>query len=202
MATYRGRKTDICRTVGFNIWGQPKCPSAKRPYPLGQHGPNLKDRRQSEYGEQLLAKQVIRRYYNMLERQFSNTFKRAQRMHGNTSLNFLRLLELRLSTVVWRLGYAKTIFQGRQMVSHGHITVNGKVVNIGSYQLRVGDVVEVRDREVSRSIARMNHYEGAPVPVYLEPDVQNFRGKVIALPEREDFPKFFQEQQVVEFYAR
>ena len=123
-------------------------------------------------------------------------------MHGNTSLNFLRLLELRLSTVVWRLGYAKTIFQARQLVSHCHVTVNGKVVNIGSYQLRVGDVVEVRDREVSRAIARANHYEGAAVPVYLEPDVQNFRGKVIALPEREDFPKFFQEQQVVEFYAR
>src|SRR5580693_615321 len=84
MATYRGRKNDICRTVGFNIWGQPKCPSTKRPYPAGQHGPNLKERRQSEYGEQLLAKQTIRRYYNMLEKQFSNTFSKAQRMSGNT----------------------------------------------------------------------------------------------------------------------
>lgn len=202
MATYRGRKTDICRTVGFNIWGQAKCPSTKRPYPLGQHGPNLKDRRPSEYGEQLLAKQVIRRYYNLLEKQFSNTFKRAQRMHGNTSLNFLRLLELRLSTIVWRLGFAKSIFQARQMVSHGHILVNGKVVNIASFQLRVGDVVEVRDRDASRGLVRANHYEAAAVPVYLEPDVQHFKGKVISLPEREDFPKFFQEQQVVEFYAR
>ena len=183
MATYRGRKTDICRTVGFNIWGQPKCPSTKRPYPLGQHGPNLKDRRQSEYGEQLLAKQVIRRYYNMLEKQFGNTFHRAQRMPGNTSLNFLRLLELRLSTVVWRLGYARTIFQARQLVSHGHIVVNGKMVNIPSYQLRVGDVVEVRDRDVSRAIARASHYEGAAVPVYIEPDVPNYKGKIIALPE-------------------
>lgn len=202
MATYRGRKTDISRTVGFSIWGSPKCPSTKRPYPLGQHGPNLKDRRQSEYGEQLLAKQVIRRYYNMLEKQFSNTFKKAQRMSGNTSLNFLRLLELRLSTTVWRLGFAKTVFQARQMVSHGHIVVNGRVVNIASYQLKVGDVVEVRDRDASRGIARANHFEGAPVPVYIEPDVTQFRGKIIALPEREDFPKFFQEQQVVEFYAR
>src|SRR4029077_13135918 len=141
MATYRGRKTDICRTVVFKIWGQPKCPSTKRPYPNGQHGPNLKDRRQSEYGEQLLAKQVIRRYYHMLEKQFHNTFKKAQRMHGNTSLNFLRLLELRLQTVVWRLGYARTIFQARQLVTHGHVLVNGRLEDIPSFQLKVGDVV-------------------------------------------------------------
>jgi small subunit ribosomal protein S4 len=202
MATYRGRKNDICRIVGFNIWGQPKCPSSRRAYPMGQHGPNLKDRRQSEYGEQLLAKQVIRRYYHMLERQFHNTFKKAQRMHGNTSLNFLRLLELRLQTVVWRLGFARTIFQARQMVTHGHIVVNGRVVDIPSFQLKVGDVIEVRDRDGSKGIARANHFEGAPVPVYIEPDIQNMRGKIVALPEREDFPKFFQEQQVVEFYAR
>ena len=202
MATYRGRKTDICRTVGYDIWGRPKSPAAKRAYPAGQHGPNLKDRRQSEYGEQLLAKQVIRRYYNMMEKQFRNTFRRAQRMHGNTGLNFLRLLELRLATVVWRLGHAKSIFQARQVVSHGHVTVNGSVVNIPSFQLKVGDVVQVRDREVSRRIARDNHFEGAPVPAYIDPDVPNFAGKISSLPEREDFPKFFQEQQVVEFYAR
>ena len=202
MATYRGRKTDICRIVGFNIWGQPKCPSGKRPYPLGQHGPNMRERRQSEYGEQLLAKQVIRRYYHMLERQFHNTFEKAQRMHGNSSLNFLRLLELRLQTIVWRLGFARTIFHARQMVSHGHVTVNGKVVDIPSYQLKVGDVVGVRDRDSSKNIARLSHYEAAAVPVYIETDIQNMTGKIIALPEREDFPKFFQEQQVIEFYAR
>ncbi|MBV6457585.1 MAG: 30S ribosomal protein S4 [Fimbriimonadaceae bacterium] len=202
MATYRGRKTDICRRVGFNIWGEAKCPSSKRPYPLGQHGPNLKDRRQSEYGEQLLAKQVIRRYYGMLEKQFRRTFEKAQRMHGNSGLNFLRLLELRLQTAVYRLGYAKTIFQARQMVTHGHIMVNGRLVDIPSYQLKVGDQIEVRDVDAAKGIARRNHYEGAPVPAYMEPDVPNMRGKIIALPEREDFPKFFQEQQVVEFYAR
>ncbi len=202
MATYRGRKTDICRKVGYDIWGNPKSPASKRAYPTGQHGPNMKDRRQSEYGEQLLAKQVIRRYYNVLEKQFSNSFKKAQRMPGNTSLNFLRLLELRLSTSVWRLGYAKSVFQARQMVSHCHITVNGKIVNIPSYLLKVGDVISVRDRESSRSISRANHFEGAPVPAYMEADVTHVSGKVISLPEREDFPKFFQEQQVVEFYAR
>jgi small subunit ribosomal protein S4 len=202
MATYRGRKTDICRTVGYDIWGRAKSPAAKRAYPTGQHGPNLKDRRQSEYGEQLLAKQVIRRYYNMLEKQFANSFRKAQRMSGNTSLNFLRLLELRLATAVWRLGYARTIFQARQLVSHGHIMVNGQLVNIPSFLLKVGDTIAVRDRESSRGIARANHFEGAAVPAYMEADVQGFAGKVIALPEREDFPKFFQEQQVVEFYAR
>lgn len=202
MATYRGRKNDICRKVGYNIWGAAKCPSTRRPYPTGQHGPNLKDRRQSEYGEQLLAKQVIRRYYGMLEKQFHRTFVEASRMHGDSSLNFLRLLDLRLQTIVWRLGYARTIFQARQMVSHRHICVNGKVVDVPSYRVRVGDVVSVRDRESSRAIARANAYEGAPAPAYVEPDVPNFAGKIIALPEREDFPKFFQEQQVIEFYAR
>lgn len=202
MATYRGRKSDISRIAGFDIWQRPKSPASKRPYPPGQHGPNLKDRRQSEYGEQLLAKQIIRRYYNMLEKQFANTFDKAQRMPGNTSLNFLRLLELRLATAVWRLGYARTPFQARQMVSHCHIMVNGKPVNIASYQLKVGDTISVRERESSRGIARANHYEGAAVPAYMDADVQGFSGKVIALPEREDFPKFFQEQQVVEFYAR
>jgi small subunit ribosomal protein S4 len=202
MATYRGRKTDICRRVGFNIWGAAKCPSSKRPYPLGQHGPNMKDRRGSEYADQLLAKQVIRRYYHVMEKQFRNTFEKAVRMHGNTGLNFLRLLELRLATVVWRLGYAKSIFQARQMVAHGHVTVNGRVSDVPSHTLRVGDVVAVRDRDSSKGIARMNHYEGAAIPAYIDADVPGMSGRIVALPEREDFPSFFKEQSVVEFYAR
>ncbi len=202
MATYRGRKNDICRKVGFNIWGKAKCPSTKRPYPAGQHGPNSKDKRKSEYGTQLLSKQVIKRYYHLMEKQFRRTFLKAQRMHGNTGINFLRLLELRLQTSVWRLGYAKTIFQARQMVTHGHITVNGNLVDIPSYQVKVGDVIAVRDTEASRAMARGNSYEGAAVPVYMEANVPKFEGTISALPERDDFPKFFNEQQVVEFYAR
>ncbi len=202
MATYRGRRSDICRKVGFNLWGQAKCPSSKRPYPPGQHGPNMRERRMSEYGEQLLAKQVIRRYYGMLEKQFRNTFEKASNMHGNSGLNFLRLLEMRLQTQVYRLGWARTMEQARQMVSHCHVLVNGKMVNIPSYTCRVGDVIEVRDRDASKGIARRNGYEGAAVPPYLDVDVAQMRGKVVSLPEREDFPKFFQEQQVIEFYAR
>ena len=203
MATYRGRKSDISRKVGFNIWGKSKCPSTKRPFKPGQHGPEKRlDQRQSEFGEQLLAKQVIKRFYGMLERQFRNTFEKSLRLKGNTGLNFLRLLELRLQTAVWRLGFANTIFQARQLVSHGHIDVNGKRVNVASYSLKVGDVVSVRDNDAARNIAKRNHFEGAPVPVYMEPDVQNMRAKVIALPERDDFPSFFDEQKVVEFYAR
>ncbi len=202
MATYRGRRSDICRKVGFNIWGKAKCPSQRRPYKPGPHGPTQRDPRMSEYGEQLLAKQVIRRYYGMLEKQFRNTFKKALRMQGNTSLNFLRLLEMRLQTQVYRMGFAKTIEQARQLVSHKHVTVNGKTVNISSYQCRVGDVIAVRNREVSRAIAIRNGYEAAPVPIYIEPDVPGISGKITALPEREDFPKFFDEQKVVEFYAR
>ncbi len=203
MATYRGRKTDICRTVGFNIWGKAKCPSNKRPYAAGQHGPEKKDRiRRSEYGEQLFAKQVIRRYYNVMEKQFYRTFQTASNMRGNTGLNFLRLLEFRLATIVYRLGYAKSIFQARQMVSHCHITVNGNMVNIPSYQVKLGDVIGVRGRDSSRGIARQSSYEGAAVPAYIEADVPNMTGKIIALPEPEDFPSFFKVTQVVEFYAR
>lgn len=202
MATYRGRKSDISRKVGFNIWGKGKCPSTKRPFKPGQHGPDVRDNRQSEFGEQLLAKQVIKRYYGMLERQFHNTFEKAHRMHGNTGLNFLRLLELRLQTAVYRLGYANTVFQARQLVSHGHVEVNGKRVNVPSYTLKVGDIVRVRENETARGIAKRNHYEGAAVPVYMEPDVPNYAAKIIALPERDDFPDFFDEQKVVEFYAR
>jgi small subunit ribosomal protein S4 len=156
----------------------------------------------SEYGEQLLAKQVIRRYYGMLEKQFRRTFDRAMNMRGNSGLNFLRLLEFRLQTQVYRLGYAASIEQARQLVSHKHITVNGQIVNIASYNCKVGDVIGVRDRDVSRGIATRNAYEGAAVPVYHEPNVQGFSGKIVALPEREDFPEFFDEQKVVEFYAR
>jgi small subunit ribosomal protein S4 len=202
MATYRGRRSDICRKVGFNIWGQAKCPSTKRPYPPGQHGPNQREPRRSEYGEQLLAKQVVRRYYGMLEKQFARTFAKAQRMHGNSGLNFLRLLELRLQTQVYRLGFSRTIEQARQLVSHGHVTVNGSLVDIPSYTCKVGDVIAVRDRAASREIAKRNHYEGAPVPAYIEAMVPDFAGKIIALPEREDFPKFFNEQSIVEYYAR
>ena len=202
MATYRGRKSDICRKVGFNIWGKAKCPSTKRPFKPGQHGPDERMDRKSEYGEQLLAKQVIKRFYGMLERQFHGTFVKAYKAKGNTSLNFLRGLELRLQTAVYRLGFANTIFQARQFVNHGHVLVNGKRVNIPSYTLQVGDVVQVRDKEASRGIAKRNHHEGAAVPVYMDPDVVNFSGKIIALPEREDFPEFFDEQKVVEYYAR
>ena len=202
MATYRGRKKDICRRVGQNIWGEAKCPSNKRPYPPGQHGPNQREGRLSEFGEQLLAKQVIRRYYGMLEKQFRRTFEKANRQAGNTGLNFLRLLEMRLQTIVYRLGWAKTIFQARQLVSHMHVMVNGKIVNIASYQCKVGDIIEIRDRDVSRQIAIRSGYEGKAVPVYIEPDVAGMKGKIVSLPEREDFPELFQEQKVVEFYAR
>lgn len=204
MATYRGRKNAICRKVGFNIWGKPKCPSSKRPYPPGQHGPEKQQMsRTSEYGEQLLAKQVIRMYYGMLERQFRNTFHKASRMHGNTGLNFLRLLELRLQTLVFRLGYANSIFQARQLVSHQHITVNGKVVDIPSYRCKVGDVIGVVDKpKIRENIVKANAYEGAKVPDYIEPNVGAMEGRIVALPERLDFPDFLQEQQVVEFYAR
>ena len=191
--------------VGYDIWGRPKSPASKRAYPAGQHGPNQKDNnRRSEYGEQLLAKQVIRRYYNMLEKQFSNTFKKAQRMNGNTSLNFLRLLEMRLGTAVWRLGYAKTIFQARQMVSHCHITVNGKKCNIPSYQCKPGEVIGVRANPKSQQLVGrfLEMTQGNPVPGWMTQDRDSQKGTVNRVPVREEINPIANEQLVVELYSR
>jgi len=199
MARYTGPKVKLSRRVGVPIADIPKHTGKELQIP-GMHG--YRGRRNTEYGVRLIEKQKLRYHYGMLEKQFRNTFEKASNMHGNSGLNFLRLLELRLQTQVYRMGFAKTIEQARQFVSHQHVFVNGKLVDIPSYTCKIGDVISVRDRDASKGIARRNHYEGAPVPVYIEPDIEGMAGKIVTLPEREDFPKFFNEQSVVEFYAR
>ena len=198
---FTGPKVKKSRALGVALTPKAQKLMQQRPFPPGQHGQRRK-RRPSEYAIQLLEKQRLRFQYNVSESQMRRAYEKAARMTGSTGDNLVQLLETRLDALVLRAGLAPTIYAARQYVTHGHFHVNGKKSTIPSQRLKVGDVIEVRDRESSKKIARANHYEGAAVPVYMEPDVQNMRGKIIALPEREDFPAFFQEQQVVEFYAR
>jgi small subunit ribosomal protein S4 len=185
---------------------KPSCPIEKRgTQPPGQHGRNVRRAKLIGYGEQLREKQKVKRIYGMLERQFRLYFERAVRMKGVTGENLLALLERRLDNAVYRLGYATSRPQARQLVSHGHISVNGRKVDIPSFQVKVGDEISVRD--ASRSNV---HIQGAfqtasgrGRPGWLEiTSVEDMRGRVIALPRREDIGQNINEQLIVELYSK
>ncbi|ALO16687.1 30S ribosomal protein S4 [Salinivirga cyanobacteriivorans] len=202
MAKYIGPKTKIARKFGEPIFGPDKYLERKN-YPPGEHGASRKRKKQSEYGMQLAEKQKAKYTYGVLERQFRNLFKRAQRSKGVTGVELLQLLESRLDNVVFRLGIAPTRAGARQLVSHRHITVNGEVVNIASYQVKKGDIVGVREKSksleiISDSLAtnRASKY------AWLEWDQDNFAGKFVNLPEREEIPENIQEQLIVELYSK
>ncbi len=202
MAKYIGPKTKIARKFGEPIFGPDKYLERKN-YPPGEHGATRKRKKQSEYGMQLAEKQKAKYTYGVLERQFRNLFKKAQRSKGVTGVELLQLLESRLDNVVFRLGLAHTRAGARQLVSHRHITVNGEVVNIASYQVKKGDIVGVREKSkslevISDSLAtnRASKY------AWLEWDQDNYAGKFINLPEREEIPENIQEQLIVELYSK
>lgn len=179
-----------------------KCAIEKRAYPPGQHG-----RRRTKilgYGLQLREKQKVKRIYGILERQFRLYFKEAARRKGVTGENLLRQLEVRLDNVAYSLGFASSRPQARQLVRHGHIAVNGRKVNIPSYQLRKGDVIEVREKsrkneQIRRSIETAS---GRGVPMWLELKPEDFQGTVMELPNREDIRLPIQEQLIVELYSK
>jgi small subunit ribosomal protein S4 len=208
MAVYRGPKCRLCRREGVKLFlkGEKcysvKCPLERRKYPPGQHG--QVQRKLQDYGLQLREKQKIKRIYFVLERQFRNYFQEAERLPGLTGENLLRLLETRLDNVVYRLGFAPNRRMARQLVNHGHFLVNGRKVNIPSYRVRPGDVIEVRER--SRNIAPMRflpqNLAHRRVPEWLEMDMENLRGRVLSLPTRSQIDTDVQEQLVVEFYSR
>jgi small subunit ribosomal protein S4 len=158
--------------------------------------------RQSEYRQQLREKQRARRYYQLLERQFRNYYEQATRQPGVTGENLLRLLERRLDNVLVRLGFAASRRQSRQLVSHGHFLVNGKRVDIPSYQLRPGDVISVREGSKSVSVIRDATELTATVPPWLEADFDSLTAKVLRLPEREEISAPVQEQLIVELYSK
>lgn len=201
MARYTGPKTKIARKFGEPIFGPDKVLSKKN-FPPGQHGAN-KRRKTSEYGVQLREKQKAKYTYGVLERQFHNLFEKASRIKGITGEILLQLLESRLDNVVYRLGIAKTRAAARQIVLHRHITVNGQVVNIPSYQVKPGDVVGVREKAkslevIADSLAGFNH---SKYP-WIEWDEAKKAGKFLHVPAREDIPETIKEQLIVELYSK
>jgi len=201
MARYIGPKSKIARRFKEPIFGPDKA-MEKRNYPPGQHGQMRKRAKLSEYAVQLYEKQKAKYTYGLLERQFAKTFHKAAVMKGITGENLLKLLEARLDNAVYRLGVANTRSAARQLVSHRHITVNGEVVNIPSYQLKPGDVIAVREKSksletISESLShRSNKFS------WFEWDASNYKGTFLAYPDREQIPENIKEQLIVELYSK
>ncbi|MDX2202318.1 MAG: 30S ribosomal protein S4 [Hyphomicrobiaceae bacterium] len=198
-------KYKIDRRLGENIWGRPKSPLNKRESRPGQHG----ERRQgklSDYGQQLRAKQKLKGYYgNISERQFRSVYAEAGRMKGSTSEHLIGLLERRLDAVVYRAKFVPTPFAARQFVSHGHVTVNGRRVNIPSFRVRIGDVVEVKEKGKQMPLVLEAMKSGErDVPDYIEADHNKFTAKLVRIPSLGDvpYPVHMEPNLVVEFYSR
>lgn len=202
MGRYIGPKSKIARKFGEAIFGADKV-LEKKNYPPGQHGLARKRKKVSEYGTQLTEKQKAKATYGLLEKQFSRTYLQAARLGGITGENLLKLLECRLDNVVYRLGIAPTRAGARQLVSHRHITVNGGVVNIPSYSLKIGDVVAVREKSKSLEVIQDSLAGGRKSRyAWLEWDSTSMSGKFLQRPEREEIPENIKEQLIVELYSK
>lgn len=201
MGRYIGPKSKIARKFGEAIYGADRS-LEKKNYPPGQHGLMRKRKKVSEYGTQLLEKQKAKAIYGVQEKQFRRTFEEAARIGGITGENLLQILECRLDNVVYRLGIAPTRAAARQLVSHRHITVNGAVVNIPSYQLRVGDVVGVREKSKSLEVILDSVTGPHNRYAWLEWNGSQMSGKFLQKPERADIPENIKEQLIVELYSK
>ncbi|MDR2781834.1 MAG: 30S ribosomal protein S4 [Holosporaceae bacterium] len=197
-------KHKIDRRLGVNLWGRAKSPINERNYAPGQHGSNKK--KPTDYGMQLLAKQKLKGYYgNLTERQFRRIYQKASQMKGDTSQNIIGLLEKRLDAVVYRMKFAVTVFAARQLISHGHIMVNGRVVNIASYTVCEGDVIEVRPKSKANvAILEAVQSTERSLPFYIEVDASSVKGTFVSTPKLEDvpYPVTMEPNIVVEFYSR
>jgi small subunit ribosomal protein S4 len=208
LARYSGALCRICRREAEKLFLKgdrcytEKCAIERRQYPPGQHGQRRS--KLSDYGVQLREKQKVRKMYGLLEKQFRTAFGRAERKKGVTGEVLLQLLESRLDNVVFRMGFAPNRNSARQLVTHGHFLVNGRKVDIASFMVRVGDVVELK--EASRNIVIINDnvskMEHRGIPVWLEMDFQSFKGKVTQVPAREDIQLTANEQLIVELYSK
>ncbi len=203
MARYTGPKSRISRRYGVALFGPSKALERKN-YPPGMHGPKGSRRKRSDYSAALAEKQKLRFQYGLMERQFRRYFESALRKRGVTGETLLQILETRLDNVVYRLGFANSRNAARQMVSHGHVAVNNRKVNISSFNLRAGDVVTVKDRPASRRLATRNLEltQIQPIPDWLVVDKDQFQGKVVRIPTREEIAPIVNEQLVVELYSR
>jgi len=196
-------KYKINRRLGVNLWGRAKSPLNRREYGPGQHGQRRK--KPTDYGTQLMAKQKLKGYYgNIGERQFRRIYEEAARRKGDTGENLVALLERRLDTAVYRAKFVPTVFAARQFVNHGHIRVNGRKVDIASYNVRPGDEIDVRNAPASRQMATRNLEENRirTVPGWLSLNAEQFKAGVVRLPKRDEMDQTINEQLIVEFYSR
>jgi small subunit ribosomal protein S4 len=202
MARYTGPRTRISRRFGVPIFGPSKYLD-RRNYAPGVHGQKSR-RKTTEFALALMEKQKLRHYYGLMEKQFRGVYEKAVRRRGVTGEQMLQILETRLDNVVFQIGFATTRAQARQMVGHGHVKVNGRKVDISSYALKVGDVIEVKESTVSKQLAT-KAIEGSTsrvVPDWLSVDKNVFKGVVMRVPTREEIQPIANEQAVVEFYSR
>ena len=198
-------KHKIDRRLGLNLWGRPKSPFNRRPYGPGQHG-QARRRKPSDFGVQLAAKQKLKKYYgDITEKQFLKIYQAASRKKGDTSLILIELLERRLDAVVFRLKFAPTVFSARQLVNHGHVLVNGKVVNKKSYQVNDGDEISLQQtsQNIPMIIQTLSSNE-RDVPEYLQLEISKCLGKFVRGPQLTDvpYPVQMEPNLVVEFYSR
>lgn len=202
MARYTGPRVRISRRFGTPIFGPTKY-LERRNYGPGVHGPKSR-RKHTDYGLGLIEKQKLKYYYGLLERQFRGVYEKALRRRGVTGEQMLQILETRLDNVVFHLGFANTRAAARQMVSHGHILVNGRKVNVPSFALKVNHVIEVKSNNVSRQLATKNLEiaTSRSIPDWLLLDKENFKGTVLRIPTRAEIQPIANDQAVVEFYSR
>ena len=197
-------KHKIDRRMGANLWGRPKSPYNKRQTGPGMHG--ARRGKPTDFGLQLMAKQKLKGYYGSIgEKQFRRYFKEADRLKGDTGQNLIGLLERRLDAVIYRACFVPTVFAARQFVNHKHVTVNGKIVNIPSYQVKEGDVIEVKEksRDIPMVIASVDSQE-REVPDYIDSDLKSRKATFLRIPRLEDvpYPVQMEPNLVVEFYSR
>ena len=203
MARYTGPKTRISRRFGVALFGPSKALERKN-YGPGMHGPKGSRRKQSDYAIALAEKQKLRYQYGVLERQFRRYFTIASTRRGVTGEILLQLLETRLDNVIYRLGFANSRSAARQMVSHGHVQVNGRKVDVSSFNVKAGDAITVKDKPQSRRLAAKNLEltQITPVPDWLIVEKEQFSGKVSRIPTREEIAPIVNEQLIVELYSR
>ncbi len=201
MARYIGPKTKIARKFSDPIFGPDKY-YEKRKFPPGQHGPNARRGKKSDYAYQLAEKQKAKYTYGILEKQFSNLFKKASNSKMITGEALLQFCELRLDNIIYRLGLSNTRNGARQLVSHKHITVNGKVVNIPSYLIKMGDVISVRQKSKSLEVINECISKNNNLIEWLDWDPKSMIGKLINIPNRDQIPENIKEQLIVELYSK
>jgi small subunit ribosomal protein S4 len=203
MARYKGPRVRISRRFGQPIFGPSKY-LERRAYPPGVHGPKKSRRKQSDYGLGLAEKQKLRYQYGLMEAQFRRMFEKALKKRGVTGETLLQLLETRLDNVVFRIGFATTRPAARQMVTHGHIRVNGRKVSSPSFNVKPGDVIEVRETPATRQLATksLESAQVRPVPSWISFTREAFKGQVVRIPSRDEIQPIVNEQLIVEFYSR